>query len=175
MAWYGMVWYGAASTFFGGFIDLPLSFSAGAVSTYVAALSSHLNNAFFHYLPASPFPFSLCFGRAIFFQFLLCCGPFLVVPCTSILSSSIYCCMAVPHTLHSTAQSTRTKPQTRHVPIGVQAGRQSWRERAYRPFIQHAEFSKRTKKSKSVRPTRMYNHTQRWCNARKTSLQCKSQ
>ena len=65
---------------------------------------------------------------------------------------------------HSTAQSARTKPQSKYVPIRVRQRKQADRvgksraSTCRRGGIQHAEFSKRTKKSKSARPTR-YNYS----------------
>ena len=73
-----------------------------------------LNNIFY-YLPASAFLFSLCFESAIFFHFLAFLWAVFVRACCR--RASTYCCVAVPQALHSTAQSARTKTQSKHVPI----------------------------------------------------------
>ena len=66
---------------------------------------------------------------------------------------------------HSTAQRSPPAQAAEQVRADqsatTQASIQSWLEAACRrAFIQLVVFSKRTKKSKSARPTRMYNHSQ---------------
>ena len=57
-----------------------VSYSASSVRTSLTSQSSHLNNAFFNYVPASLFPFHY---QGIFFEqetsvYNLFCGPFFI-------------------------------------------------------------------------------------------------
>ena len=98
-----------------------------------------------------------------FFPIFCFCVPFFV-QCTSMLSSIIYrrYCI-VQQAQHSTAQSARTKPPSKYVPMRLrQARTQTELARASkcrRAFIQHDEFSKPTKKSKSAYPTKTRNYS----------------
>ena len=73
----------------------------------------------------------------------------------------LYCSTA------STAQNSAISPHKAAKQVRAdqsattQASRQSWRDPAHacRACIQHAEFSKRTKKSKSARSTKIYNYS----------------
>ena len=140
------------------------------------------------------------------------------------LSSGIYysSCIVVPQAQRRTAQSARTKPQGKYVPIRVQQRKQADKDHRLllycktastaqhssisphkatktstcrsefdnatkqtelarastcRAFIQHAEFSQLTKKSKPAQPANTQGNTrgvqlltQRWCDARRTFL-----
>ena len=80
--------------------------------------------------------------------------------------------------LHKAAEQVRADQSAT-----TQAGRRSWRGESRepacrRPFVQVAVFSKRTKKSKSARPTKIYKHSQSsfsWCDARKICRYFQSQ
>ena len=141
-----------------------LSSSAGSVGTLKLPLKHRVP-----LLAGESFSFFLMFRRAVVFAFFCCCGRFFV-PCTSMLSSSISA--VLQYRKHRTQYSkASTCPSDRG-----NASNQTELTRAStcrRASTQHAEFSKRTKKSKSVRPRRISYcsiFTQRWCDARRICL-----
>ena len=93
--------------------------------------------------------------------------------CSKICCMIRACCRRAPtvFTTASTAQhSSAISPQSICASKQTELARASTCRRA---FIPHAEFSKRTKKSKSVRPRRISYcsiFTQRWCDARRICL-----
>ena len=137
--------------------------SAGSVSTYLASRSSHLKNAsfyfppslFFHQFLEEPYICNILLWWAFFlYNVRACCRR----------ASTLYCSTVITD---STAQRNQpgTKPQSKNVRADqsatTQACRQSLREPAHvveRLFIQHAEFSKRTKKSKISPAYKNYNY-----------------
>ena len=86
-----------------------------------------------------------------------------------VLSSSIYCCIAVAqaqhsttqHSTHNTAQSARTKLQStsRSECDNASKPTQLARANTCRAFMQHADFSKRTNEiEKTDRPIKIHNY-----------------
>ena len=64
--------------------------SGGSVGTYLASQSSHLSNASFYFMPVSLSPFFHHVLEEPYFPNMLLLWAFFIVPCTSMLSSSIY-------------------------------------------------------------------------------------
>ena len=91
-------------------------------------------------MPASLFPFLLCSRRAIYFHCLAFVGLFLYHVHASMLSSSIYC-IAVPQAQHGAAQSSRTKPQSKYMPIRVRQRKQADIESVYCIAVPKAQHS----------------------------------
>ena len=100
------------------YIDLLLSSSAGSVGNYLASQSSHLNNAFFYCFHAS-LPFSSCFRRATFSFFLPLWASLSTMYAHVVEHPMLYCSTA------STAQSSRTKPQSKYAPIRTRQRKQA--------------------------------------------------
>ena len=133
-----------------------VSSSAGSIGTSMGSQISHLNSAFFYYLPTSLFRFCFSFlyrRRALFFPFLLFFfGFFLYVRACSHRASTA-------NTAQQDAISSAQSSKPKVVPIRAlhrkQADSRPW-SACRRAFLQLATFSKRMKKSKSARPTKIY-------------------
>ena len=145
----------------------------GSVSPYLASHSPHLNNAT-SITPPSLFPSSLPgkFYKSHFSPKFCFCGPLSFVPCTSMLWSSIHVgyCSTASTAQHSTAQSARTMPQSKYVPIRVRQRKHAAKVGESQHAVEHLYNTLQTKKSKSARPTKIYNYSQRWCDARRIRL-----
>ena len=115
--------------------------------------------------------FVLCCRRTIYFAIFCLCGPFFCTWTSMFIVEHLTAVhIVLQYRKHSTAQRNQPAQSRKASTLRSECDNaDSWREPAKccQTFVQHAEFSKRTKQSKSARPRKIYNYSQRcWCGAR---------
>ena len=112
------------------FDHFPLSFFLRGLRWHLSGLSElPLEQCLFLLLAGESFPFSIRFSKSHFFPTLCFCGPFFCTMYGHVVEHLllVYCSTAST-AQHSTAQSARTKPQSKCVLIGVRQRKQADRK-----------------------------------------------
>ena len=140
-----------------------LLFSAGTIGTSLASQSSRLNNAFFYYLRARLFPVSFSLflkkiGRAFLFLFFVLFLWAFFNTCTSCgrRASTVW---RAQHSAISSAQSSEQSTCRSERDNASKKTRVGESSHVFEHFCYTARCVLKTKKSKSARPMKTYNHS----------------